>query len=54
MFDASGREIFEETGESSAGKHTVMVPSAGLSQSVYFVQLKTDDFTTMKKVILLK
>ncbi len=55
IFDALGREVKTLVNEfKSQGKYSVNFDASNLSSGVYFYQLKSGDYTSIKKMVLLK
>jgi|GEM_PF-1163612 len=55
VFDALGREIKTLVNDfKSQGKYSVNFDASSLSSGVYFYQLKAGDYTSIKKMVLLK
>ena len=55
VFDALGRKVRTLVNEyKSQGKYSVNFDAGNLSSGVYFYQLKTGNYTSIKKMILLK
>lgn len=55
VFDVLGREIATLVNEiKEAGQYTEMFNAEGLSSGVYFYQLQTDKFNSIKKMLVLK
>jgi flagellar hook assembly protein FlgD len=55
VYNALGQEV--ETlleGELSAGDHSVMWNASGKASGMYFYRLKSGDFVSVKKCLLLK
>jgi hypothetical protein len=55
IYDVLGREVMTLVNEmKSAGNYTVDFNGANLSSGIYFYTLKSDDFTAVKKMTLIK
>ncbi|MDZ7264566.1 MAG: T9SS type A sorting domain-containing protein, partial [candidate division KSB1 bacterium] len=55
LFDVSGRQVaLLAAGEFPAGQHQIIAQLDELSSGVYFYQLKTKNFSTVKKLLHLK
>jgi hypothetical protein len=55
VFDILGREVTTLVNEQkSAGTHTVQWDATGVASGVYFYRIKTGQFTSMKKLVLLR
>jgi hypothetical protein len=55
LFDILGREVVELKNEiQNAGTYKVKFNASHLASGIYFYQLKSDDFISVKKMILLK
>ena len=55
VYDISGRVISElVNGELDAGYHSVQWNAFAFSSGIYFVQLQTQEFSTVRKLLLLK
>ena len=55
VFNLLGREVHAlHTGWMTAGHHRLTFDAAGLSSGIYFYMLKTADFTSVKKMLLVK
>ena len=55
LYDATGRLVSKlASGRFSAGSHTVTLNASKLANGVYFVHMKSNDFNTVKKVIVLR
>ncbi len=55
VYDILGKEVITLVKETqSAGKHIVEFNGSNLPSGVYFYMLRTDDFTQVKKMVLLK
>tara|TARA_Y100001935_G_scaffold223573_1_gene199125 strand:- start:23709 stop:26729 length:3021 start_codon:yes stop_codon:yes gene_type:complete len=55
VFDALGREIATlVNGLQNAGNHSVTFDASGLSSGIYFYRLETGNFSTIKKMMLIK
>ncbi|HEX9973850.1 MAG TPA: T9SS type A sorting domain-containing protein, partial [bacterium] len=55
VYDILGREVASLVEKvMPAGSHTIQYDAATLPSGVYFYQIKTNDFTSIKKMILLK
>ena len=55
LYDATGRMVSKlASGRFSAGSHTVRLNASKLTNGVYFVHMKSNDFNTVKKVIVLR
>jgi hypothetical protein len=55
VFDVLGREVASLVNDNqTAGSYTVEFNASKLSSGIYFYQLKTNDFTDMKKMVVMK
>ncbi|HPO56683.1 MAG: T9SS type A sorting domain-containing protein [Ignavibacteriaceae bacterium] len=55
VFDALGNQVTELVNENqSSGVYTINFNGASLASGIYFYKLATDEFTSIKKLILLK
>ena len=55
IYDIAGREIITlMNGDLVAGQHTMTWDGSEQSSGVYFVHLKSDDFTQTRKIMLMK
>lgn len=55
VYDVLGKEVATLfNGSQNAGKHTVEFNGAGLPSGIYFYMLRADNFTQVKKMVLLK
>ena len=55
VYDVLGREVASLVEKiMPAGSHTIQYDAKNLASGVYFYQIKTADFTSMKKMVLLK
>jgi hypothetical protein len=55
VYDLLGREIATlADGIKGAGKYSVTFDASKLSSGIYFYNLKTDDFTSIKKMMLIR
>ncbi len=55
VFSIDGQEVKTLLSERMhLGRHSVRLDATGLASGIYFYQLQTDDFTQMKKMIVLK
>jgi hypothetical protein len=55
VYDIAGREIAELVNKTlSAGSYNYDFDASGLSSGVYFYKLETPDFTSIRKMILVK
>jgi photosystem II stability/assembly factor-like uncharacterized protein len=55
VYDVLGNEVATLVNETkSAGKYDINFNAAGLSNGVYFYTIKTDNFTSTKKMLLMK
>jgi hypothetical protein len=55
VYDILGREVRTlVNGYKTAGKYSVSFNGAGLSSGVYFYQLKSNGYSSIKKMILTK
>jgi hypothetical protein len=55
IFDITGREVKSLLNElKAAGFYTIEFNAAGLSSGTYFYRLQTDEFTSVKKMVILK
>ena len=55
LYDATGRMVSKlASGKFSAGSHTVTLNASKLTNGVFFVHMKADNFNTVKKVIVLR
>jgi len=55
VFDALGREVKTlVNGFKSQGKYSISLDASNLSSGVYFYQLKSGDYSAIKKMVLLK
>ena len=55
LYDASGRLVRTlASGRFDAGVHSVRLEAKGLANGVYFVNMKADNYKTVKKVVILK
>jgi hypothetical protein len=55
IFDIQGRRVAALIeGNKAAGKHTATWNANGVSSGIYFYRLRADDFSTTKKMILVK
>ena len=55
VFDIAGREVAELVNQNlSAGTYNVDFDASHLSSGAYFYRLQTKDFTSVKKMILIK
>ncbi len=55
VYDITGRKISDILNENlSAGKHRIDFNASNLSSGVYFYRIETPDFTSIKKMILVK
>jgi len=55
IYDIAGREIITlMNGDLVAGQHTMIWDGSEQSSGVYFVHLKSDDFTQTRKIMLMK
>jgi predicted GH43/DUF377 family glycosyl hydrolase len=55
VFNTVGEEVAQlYKGEKEAGRYTYEFNASGLPSGIYFYQLKTTEYTTIKKMILLK
>jgi Secretion system C-terminal sorting domain len=55
IYNMLGKEVAELThSQMGAGSHSIEFDASSLSSGIYFYQIKTDEFTAMKKMILIK
>ncbi len=55
LYDATGRMVSKlASGKFSAGSHTVTLNASKLTNGVYFVHMKADNFNTVKKVTVIR
>ena len=55
VYDNIGREVRTlANGPKNAGNYSVQFDGSGLASGVYFYRLRAGDFTSVKKLILLK
>ena len=55
VFDVLGRKVTELINEElNAGVHTFRFEASGLASGIYYYQLKSADFVSVKKMMLLK
>ena len=55
VYDLLGRVVAElVNGELNAGYHKINFNASNLSSGIYFYSLKTGDFSSVKKLVLLK
>ena len=55
VFDVLGREVVSlVNGNQTAGSYSVAFNASTLSSGIYFYQLKVNDFTDMKKMVVMK
>jgi endo-1,4-beta-xylanase len=55
VFDILGREVATlVNAQQSAASYTVEFDASNLSSGIYFYQLKVNDYTNLKKMVILK
>ncbi len=54
VYNLLGQEVYRLTGEKPAGSHEVVFDGKNLPAGIYFYQLKSGDFTGVRKMILSK
>ena len=55
VYDLTGRKVADILNENMAiGKHSIDFNASNLSSGVYFYKIETPDFTSIKKMILIK
>ena len=54
IYNVAGQKVTEMSGTAQVGENTVLWNADGQASGVYFYQLKTDNFTDTKKMVLMK
>lgn len=54
IFDVLGRKIYNKNWYSTKGNHTLLINSRTFNTGIYFIHFNAGDFSTKRKIILLK